>query len=217
MKHGALYRILILGGGALFTTCGGLDVLHVGMSRKAFVGSFWSVPLTLSGLVLPSEKAACSFQAATVRLIQSASPQIKYAALSWPAFSPISNPYPVLAAPVIHQYPTFLPSIYAVNSDTTISLNPSLTQEEPSTAIAKLSNSRCVFLGEHHDSTFDHNEEVLIIKGLRERDLDREMAVGFEMFQQQFQPVLDKYISGEIDENALQVRTHAANNYRVTR
>jgi uncharacterized iron-regulated protein len=55
-----------------------------------------------------------------------------------------------------------------------------------------------VCIGESHDSKFDHDVQLQIVKALYARD--ESFAVGLEIFQRPFQPVLDKFLKGEIDE-----------------
>lgn len=61
-----------------------------------------------------------------------------------------------------------------------------------------------VFLGEHHNSLVDHVLEARIIEELQTR---RQIIIGVEMVQQRFQPVLDRYIAGEIGELDLYLDT----------
>jgi uncharacterized iron-regulated protein len=63
--------------------------------------------------------------------------------------------------------------------------------------------SKCDFvcIGESHDSKFDHEVQLQIIKALYAHD--ESLAVGLEIFQRPFQPVLDKFLKGEIDEAQL--------------
>lgn len=66
--------------------------------------------------------------------------------------------------------------------------------------------ARCmaVFLGEHHNSLVDHALQARIIGELRKR---QDLVVGLEMIQQRYQPVLDRYIAGEIGELDLYLDT----------
>ncbi len=71
--------------------------------------------------------------------------------------------------------------------------------------VPKLADRRVVFVGEAHDRYEDHLNQLAIIRGLHERGAD--LAIGMEMFQQPFQPVLDAYVAGEIDEDEMLRRT----------
>lgn len=64
--------------------------------------------------------------------------------------------------------------------------------------IAQLATRRVVFVGETHDRYDDHLNQLEIIKRLHE--LDPNMAIGVEYFQQPFQKQVDDYIDGRITE-----------------
>jgi hypothetical protein len=71
--------------------------------------------------------------------------------------------------------------------------------------VTKLTDRRVIFVGESHDRYEDHLNQLAVIRGLHERDVD--LAIGMEMFQQPFQPALDAYIAGEISEVEMLRRT----------
>jgi uncharacterized iron-regulated protein len=71
--------------------------------------------------------------------------------------------------------------------------------------IPRLADRRVVFVGEAHDRYEDHLNQLAIIRGLHQQGT--ELAIGMEMFQQPFQPALDAYIAGEIDEDEMLRRT----------
>ncbi|MEM1290884.1 MAG: ChaN family lipoprotein [Cyanobacteria bacterium P01_H01_bin.162] len=62
-----------------------------------------------------------------------------------------------------------------------------------------------VYLGERHDSKVDHAAQLTIIEGLYAADPD--MAIALEMFQRPFQPVIDRYLAGELSEAELVEQT----------
>ncbi len=62
-----------------------------------------------------------------------------------------------------------------------------------------------VYLGERHDSIADHAAQLEIIEALYAENPD--MAIALEMFQRPFQPVIDRYLAGEISEEELVVQT----------
>jgi uncharacterized iron-regulated protein len=64
--------------------------------------------------------------------------------------------------------------------------------------LSELEEKRAVFVGETHDRDDHHLNQLAIIRGLHERGVD--LAVGMEFFQAPFQPVLDQYVAGEIEE-----------------
>lgn len=57
---------------------------------------------------------------------------------------------------------------------------------------------RIVYLGEYHDQFSHHNIQLQIIEALYKNNA--KLAIGMEMFQRPFQPTLDDYVSGAIDE-----------------
>ena len=64
---------------------------------------------------------------------------------------------------------------------------------------AQLANRRVVFIGEIHDRYDHHLNQLEIIRRLHE--LDPNLAIGVEYFQQPFQPQIDDYIAGRSSEN----------------
>ncbi len=89
---------------------------------------------------------------------------------------------------------------------------PALAQDrEPVTAVdldtplsldklaAQLRTKRVVFIGEIHDRYDNHLNQLEIIRRLH--DLDPNLAIGVEYFQQPFQQQVDDYIAGRSTEN----------------
>ncbi|MEM1366936.1 MAG: ChaN family lipoprotein [Cyanobacteria bacterium P01_H01_bin.15] len=76
--------------------------------------------------------------------------------------------------------------------------SPPLSNEQ---ILSKLSRADIIYLGEVHDSEADHQAQLEIVLGLYRQNQD--LAIGFEMFQRPFQPFLDRYLAGEIDEATL--------------
>jgi len=60
---------------------------------------------------------------------------------------------------------------------------------------------RLVFVGETHTSLSDHQLQLQVLKAMQAQG--GELAIGVEWFQRPFQPVLDRYVRGEIDEQTL--------------
>ena len=63
----------------------------------------------------------------------------------------------------------------------------------------QLATKRVIFIGEMHDRYDNHLNQLEIIKRLH--DLDANMAIGVEYFQQPFQKQVDDYIEGRISED----------------
>ncbi|MEO1094159.1 MAG: ChaN family lipoprotein [Cyanobacteria bacterium J06638_28] len=72
-------------------------------------------------------------------------------------------------------------------------------------AMSALVNVDVVYLGERHDSEADHAAQLDIIKGIYAENPD--MAIGLEMFQRPFQPIIDRYLAGELAEAELVEQT----------
>jgi uncharacterized iron-regulated protein len=71
--------------------------------------------------------------------------------------------------------------------------------------LSDLAQANVVYLGESHDSPEDHAAQLEIIQALHQQNPN--LAIGLEMFQRPFQPVIDQYLAGEIDEAQLRDRT----------
>jgi uncharacterized iron-regulated protein len=69
------------------------------------------------------------------------------------------------------------------------------------TVIARLADTRVVFVGEQHDRYEHHLTQLEIIRRLHAQHA--ELAIGMEAFQQPFQSYLDAYVAGELSETEL--------------
>ncbi|HEY9878420.1 MAG TPA: ChaN family lipoprotein [Leptolyngbyaceae cyanobacterium] len=91
--------------------------------------------------------------------------------------------------------------------------DPSPVAEFSSNQVATLealSSAQVVYLGETHDSPADHAAQLEIIQALVARNgqhRGRPIAIALEMFQRPFQPALDDYLAGNIDEQTLLTET----------
>lgn len=65
--------------------------------------------------------------------------------------------------------------------------------------ITDLDNAQVVFIGELHDHEGHHQMQLEIIRALRERGAP--LAIGLEMFQNNYQDALDKWVTGEMGES----------------
>lgn len=66
---------------------------------------------------------------------------------------------------------------------------------------ATLGGERLVYVGETHTAYADHLLQLAVLRGMA---TDRQgLAIGVEWFQRRFQPVLDDYLAGRIDEAAM--------------
>lgn len=90
-------------------------------------------------------------------------------------------------------------------------LDPSLLTDMER-LIDTIADRRVVFVGESHDRYEDHLNQLAVIEGLHRRGKD--LAIGMEFFQQPFQPALDVFIAGEIDELELLRRSEYFDRWR---
>jgi len=100
---------------------------------------------------------------------------------------------------------------------------PSVHKVTPERLLHDLQSKRAVFLGEHHPEIRDHRLQAALIRSLhaaihKDDDDDSKsepvrpttsttLVVGLEAVQKQFQPILDRYCAGSIDEDELQRAT----------
>jgi len=68
-----------------------------------------------------------------------------------------------------------------------------------------ISNKKVLFIGESHTTYVHHINQLEIIKALHQEG--KKVAIGMEMFQRKFQPVLDDYIAKKIDEKTFLQRS----------
>jgi len=77
----------------------------------------------------------------------------------------------------------------------------------------KLLEKRVIFVGETHDRLDHHLNQLDIIR--RTYENSHELAIGMEFFQLPFQPVLDDYIAGKIDEKEFLRKSEYFQRWRV--
>jgi uncharacterized iron-regulated protein len=65
-------------------------------------------------------------------------------------------------------------------------------------ALAKLKQNRIILVGEHHSNKQHHRAQLSLIQALNDAGI--QVAVGLEMFRNDSQPDLDRWISGDLDE-----------------
>ena len=75
-----------------------------------------------------------------------------------------------------------------------------------------IADRRVIFVGESHDRYEDHLNQLTVIQGLKQRGKD--VAIGMEFFQQPYQPAVDAYIGGGIDEAAFLRQTEYFDRWR---
>ncbi|MFZ1574058.1 MAG: ChaN family lipoprotein [Chromatiaceae bacterium] len=110
-----------------------------------------------------------------------------------------------LVHPVLAQEGAAAPPVADEVPDTHTQVVDPATLTGLDTLVTKLADRRIVFVGESHDRYEDHLNQLAVIRGLHEQDVD--LVIGMEMFQQPFQPALDAYIAREIGEDEMLRRT----------
>lgn len=93
------------------------------------------------------------------------------------------NPYPLPKAPEIGD----------------IIHLPTGTLVTPQQMNAVVTDARVVYIGETHDNPAAHRLELDTLKAMEER-YPGKVALGMEMFVRSQQPVLDRWVAGELDE-----------------
>lgn len=78
--------------------------------------------------------------------------------------------------------------------------------------IEALEKHRVVFIGETHDRYDHHLNQLAILQALHRRN--PHIAIGVEWFQQPFQPAIDAWLAGKIDEAELLRRTEYFDRWR---
>ena len=67
--------------------------------------------------------------------------------------------------------------------------------------VATIAKADVVFIGEQHDDPNTHRLEAAILEGLQRRNA--RPVVSLEMFELDVQPLLDRYLAGQVTENEL--------------
>ncbi len=78
--------------------------------------------------------------------------------------------------------------------------------------LAELGSVRVVYVGEKHTAPAHHAAQLRVIEALHARSA--QLVVGMEMFDRSYQPVLDRWAEGGLDEQGFLRRTHWYANWR---
>ena len=76
----------------------------------------------------------------------------------------------------------------------------------------ELDQNRVIFVGEIHDRYDHHLTQLAILQALHHKN--PRLAIGVEWFQQSFQPVINEFLAGKIDEKELLRRTEYFDRWR---
>lgn len=95
-------------------------------------------------------------------------------------------------------------------------INPIVVESAKSATLpelmTKLREERLLYVGETHTAFADHLLQLEVLRGMAQRP--EGLAVGVEWFQKRFQPVLDDYLAGRIDEAEMLRRTEYYERWR---
>lgn len=73
-------------------------------------------------------------------------------------------------------------------------------------------DAKAFLIGESHDKYAHHDTQLQFVKELNEAGKD--VAIGLEMFQRKFQPVLESYLKGEITQGEMLLKTEYYDRWR---
>ena len=87
-----------------------------------------------------------------------------------------------------------------------LKINKNPEKVENIAALSKeLQNKRIIYIGEVHNNPLHHSVQLELIRNLYQNSY--KIAIGMEMFQDDFQDVLDRYIAGWMDEKEFLEKT----------
>ncbi|MBU0485924.1 MAG: ChaN family lipoprotein [Proteobacteria bacterium] len=70
----------------------------------------------------------------------------------------------------------------------------------------RLRPQKVVYVAESHTRNEDHQLQIRVLRAMH--DYNPKLAIGMEMFTRQVQPILDRFIKGEIDEKEFLAQSH---------
>jgi uncharacterized iron-regulated protein len=75
--------------------------------------------------------------------------------------------------------------------------------------LRSIAPANIIYLGESHDSASDHADQLAILDYLRQQQPSTQsrLAIGLEMFQKPYQPIINQYLAGKISEAQLVEQT----------
>jgi len=108
------------------------------------------------------------------------------------------NPYPLLSPPKVGDI-VHLPTGTLVSSAQMMSI---------------AGDARVVYVGETHDNPASHRLELETLRALEQRHPGK-VALGMEMFTRSQQPVLDRWVAGELDEKSFLKASRWFDNWKM--
>jgi uncharacterized iron-regulated protein len=75
--------------------------------------------------------------------------------------------------------------------------------------LKSIAPAKVIYLGETHDSASDHADQLAILQYLDQQKSPASppLAIGLEMFQKPYQPIINQYLAGKITEEQLVEQT----------
>jgi uncharacterized iron-regulated protein len=75
--------------------------------------------------------------------------------------------------------------------------------------LKSIAPAKIIYLGEIHNSTTDHADQLAILDYLYQQKSRAQppLAIGLEMFQKPYQPIINQYLAGKISEEQLVEQT----------
>jgi uncharacterized iron-regulated protein len=75
--------------------------------------------------------------------------------------------------------------------------------------LKSIAPAKVIYLGETHDSASDHADQLAILQYLDQQKslASPPLAIGLEMFQKPYQPIINQYLAGKITEEQLVEQT----------
>jgi uncharacterized iron-regulated protein len=75
--------------------------------------------------------------------------------------------------------------------------------------LKSIAPAKIIYLGEIHNSTTDHADQMAILEFLYQQKSRAKppLAIGLEMFQKPYQPIINQYLAGKISEEQLVEQT----------
>ncbi len=110
------------------------------------------------------------------------------------------------------------PKTLTVKGDATPMMENTILKTATGATISKrqlvddLAGVRVVYVGESHTNVSHHAIQLEVIRELHENAPD--LSIGMEMFDYTYQPVLDRWTAGELDEAEFLRQTHWYANWR---
>lgn len=116
--------------------------------------------------------------------------------------------YPLLTLVFFLPFFALYPDSAARQAKGSLNIKKNIFVEDASLqrVILESSKTPLVFIGENHTEYSNHLKQLEIIKGLYAKNKD--IAVGMEMFDRQYQAVINQYIDSKISEAQFLEKTH---------